>query len=194
MAGSSGALGHGGRERQPGAVALVGWARAVSRARSAVALAGGRDGAWRPCSAVGGAGYRAQLREKSLLWFHRSRNGDARGCRYLSWKRRCGGVLFPFIGHCPHRHLRPKVLICGPLSSGFLAVPAWLLGPFLWVKPEEEIRIGGNPMVGLGRPRRRRRSRAPLFFLETSVYICSSAPLPYLSGENPNSGGQRRRP
>lgn len=88
-----------------------------------------------------------QLREKSLLWFHRSRDGDARGCRYLSWKRRCGGVLFPFIGHCPHRHLRPQVLICGPLSCGFLAVPAWLPGPFLWVKPEEEIRIGGTPWL-----------------------------------------------
>ncbi|KAE8766526.1 Serine/threonine-protein kinase HT1 [Hordeum vulgare] len=67
MAGSDGALGCGGRERQPGAPALVGWARAVSRARGAVALAGGRDGAWRPCSAVGGGGYPAQLREKSLL-------------------------------------------------------------------------------------------------------------------------------
>ncbi|KAE8770240.1 BTB/POZ and MATH domain-containing protein 2 [Hordeum vulgare] len=43
MAGSSEALGPGGRERQPGATALVGWARAVSRARGAVALAGGRD-------------------------------------------------------------------------------------------------------------------------------------------------------
>ncbi|KAE8808213.1 Serine/threonine-protein kinase HT1 [Hordeum vulgare] len=67
MAGSGGALGPGGRERQPGAAALVGWARAVSRARGVVALAGGRDGAWRSCSAVGGGGYPAQLREKSLL-------------------------------------------------------------------------------------------------------------------------------
>ncbi|KAE8770211.1 Arginyl-tRNA synthetase [Hordeum vulgare] len=108
MAGSSGALDPGGRERQQGAAALVGWARAMSRARGAVALAWGRDGAWRPCSAVGGGGYPAQLREKSLLWFHRSREGDARGCRYLSWKRHCGGVLFPFVGRCPHRHLRPQ--------------------------------------------------------------------------------------
>ncbi|KAE8813407.1 Serine/threonine-protein kinase HT1 [Hordeum vulgare] len=67
MAGSGGALDPDGREWQPGAAALVGWARAVSRARGAVALAGGHDGAWRPCSAVGGGGYPAQLREKSLL-------------------------------------------------------------------------------------------------------------------------------
>ena len=37
----------------------------------------------------------------------------------------------------------------------------------------EEIQIGGNPLVGPGRPRRRRCSRALFFFLETSVYVCS---------------------
>ncbi|KAE8782399.1 Serine/threonine-protein kinase HT1 [Hordeum vulgare] len=63
MAGSGEALDPCGRERQPGEVALVDWARTVSRARGAVALAG----AWRPCSAVGDGGYPAQLREKSLL-------------------------------------------------------------------------------------------------------------------------------
>ena len=64
-------------------------------------------------------------------------------------------------------------LISGLLSCGFLTVPAWLPGPWLRVKLVEEIQIGGNPLVGPGRPRRRRRSRAPLFFLETSVYVCS---------------------
>ncbi|KAE8782622.1 Peroxidase 2 [Hordeum vulgare] len=41
----------------------------------------------------------------------------------------------------------PQVLVCGPLSFGFLAVPAWLPGPFLLVKPVEEIRIGGTPWL-----------------------------------------------
>ncbi|KAE8794553.1 hypothetical protein D1007_30589 [Hordeum vulgare] len=31
-----------------------------------------------------------------------------------------------------------------------------------------------NPLVGPGRPRRRRCSRLPFFFLQTSVYVCSS--------------------
>ena len=64
-------------------------------------------------------------------------------------------------------------LISGLLSCGFLTVPAWLPGPWPRVKLVEEIQIGGNPLVGPGRPRQRRCSRAPLFFLETSVYVCS---------------------
>ena len=55
------------------------------------------------------------------------------------------------------------------LSRGFLALPAWPR-----MKLVEEIQIRGNPLVGPCRPRRRRRSRAPLFFLKTSVYVCSS--------------------
>ncbi|KAE8806796.1 Arginyl-tRNA synthetase [Hordeum vulgare] len=108
MAGSSGALDPGGRERQPGAAALVGWARAVSRARGAVALAGGRDGA-------GGHAQRS-VAVNPCSGLHRSRDGDTRGCRYLSWKRRYGGVVFPFVGRCPHHHLRPP----GPDLAGRL--------------------------------------------------------------------------
>ncbi|XP_048573916.1 uncharacterized protein LOC125554391 [Triticum urartu] len=64
-------------------------------------------------------------------------------------------------------------LISGLLSYGFMLVPAWLPGPWPRVKRMEEIQIRGNPLVGPGRPRRRRRSRAPLFFLETPVYVSS---------------------
>ncbi|KAE8821242.1 hypothetical protein D1007_00626 [Hordeum vulgare] len=55
------------------------------------------------------------------------------------------------------------------LSCGFLVL---LACPRM--KLVEEIQIRGNPLVGPGRPRRRRCSRAPFFFLETSVYVCSS--------------------
>ncbi|KAE8768844.1 Serine/threonine-protein kinase HT1 [Hordeum vulgare] len=85
MTGSGEALGPGGRERQPGAAALVGWARALSRARGAVALAG----AWRPCSAVGGGGYPAQLLEKSLLRAGRLRQEVER----LRLARNFGGAV-----------------------------------------------------------------------------------------------------
>ncbi|KAE8794809.1 Serine/threonine-protein kinase HT1 [Hordeum vulgare] len=40
---------------------------------------------------------------------HRSRDGNARGCRYLSWKRRCGGVLLPFVGAACVGRLRQEV-------------------------------------------------------------------------------------
>ena len=66
-----------------------------------------------------------------------------------------------------------SALISGLLSCGFLTVPVWLPGPWPWVKLVEEIQIGGNSLVGPGWPRRRRRSRAPFFFLETSAYVCS---------------------
>ena len=67
-------------------------------------------------------------------------------------------------------------LISGFLSCGLLTVPAWLPGPWPRVKLVEEIQIGGNPLVGSGRPRQWRRPRAPLFFLEKLVLVCSFTP------------------